>query len=116
MNDEKNKAKAEILINALKGKNQLKEIEGFCDLVENPDTLRGIKIVKIIGSSYDKSRAIEYLLETKDQLVSIIRDFIKSYNYVIDFISELSANAINNINDDQNDGGNDNEKNWNAAW
>ena len=111
MNDEKNKAKAEILINALKGKKQLKEIEDFCDLVGNPDTLRGIMVVKFMGSSHDKSCAIEYLLETKDQLVSIIRDFIKSYNYLIDFMSELSANAINNINDDQNDGGNNNEEN-----
>ena len=111
MNDEKNKAKAEILINALKGKNQLKEIEDFCNLVENPDTLRGIKVIKFMGSTYDKSCAIDYLLETRDQLVSIIRDFIESYNYVIDFMSEMSANAINNINDDQNDGGNNNEEN-----
>ena len=110
MNDEKNKKKAEVILSALKGKNQLKEIEGFCDLVENPDTLHSIMIVKTIGSHYDKSRTIEYLLETNEQLISIIRGFIETYNYVIDFMSELSAEAIDNINDDQNDGGIKNEK------
>jgi hypothetical protein len=105
MNDEKNKKKAEVILSALKGKNQLKEISEFCDLFEDRDTLHGIMIAKIIGSNYDKSRAIDYLLETNEQLISIIRGFIETYNYVIDFMSELSAEAIDNINDDQNDGG-----------
>lgn len=110
MNDEKNKKKAEILISALKGKNQLKEISEICDLVENPDTLHGIRIIKTIGSHYDKSRTIDYLLEANEQLISIVRGFIETYNYVIDFMSELSAEAINNIDDDQNAGGTKNEK------
>lgn len=110
MNNEKNKKKAEVILSALKGKNQLKEISELCDLFEDRDTLRGIRIVKIIGSNYDKSRAIDYLLETNEQLISIIRGFIETYNYVIDFMSELSAEAIDNINDDQNDGGIKNEK------
>lgn len=110
MNNEKNKKKAEVILSALKGKNQLKEISELCDLVVDHNTLHGIKIVKAIGSHYDKSRAIDYLLETNEQLISIIRGFIETYNYVIDFMSELSAEAIDNIKDDQNDGGTKNEK------
>ena len=110
MNNEKNKKKAEVILSALKGKNQLKEISELCDLFEDRDTLHGIGIIKTIGSNYDKSRAIDYLLETNEQLISIIRGFIETHNYVIDFMSELSAEVIDNINDDQNDGGIKNEK------
>lgn len=110
MNDEKNKKKAEVILSALKGKSQLNEISEICDVFENPDTLHGIMIAKIIGSNYDKSRAIDYLMETNEQLISIIRGFIETYNYVIDFMSELSAEVINNIDDDQNDGDTKNEE------
>ena len=110
MNDEKNKKKAEVILSALKGKNQLKEISELCDFLCNEKQIKTYKVVKVVGTSRDKDLAIDYLLETKDQLISIIRGFIETYNYVIDFMSELSAEAIDNINDDQNDGGIDDEK------
>ena len=109
MSDEKNKKKAEVILSALKGKNQLKEISEFCDFLCDEKQIKTYKVVKVVGTSHDKELAIDYLLETNEQLISIIRGFIETYNYVIDFMSELSAEAINNI-DDQNNGGNNNEK------
>lgn len=110
MNNKKNKKKAEVLLSALKGKNKLKEIEDFCNFLNDEKNIKTYKVIKVVGTSHDKDLAIDLLLETHEQLISIIRDFIESYNYVIDFMSELSAEAIDNIDIDQNDGGIDDEK------
>lgn len=110
MNDEKNKKKAEVILSALKGKNQLKELSEFCDFLCDEKQIKTYKAVKVVGTSHEKNFVIDLLLETNEQLISIIRGFIETYNYVIDFMSELSAEAIDNINDDQNDGGTKNEK------
>ena len=107
MNDEKNKKKAEILISALKGKNQLKEISDMCDLICREDVKQDLNFARIAGTSVQKNAAIDYLMGVNEQLISVIRDFIDAYDYVIDTMSEISATALDN---NTNDGGIKNEK------
>ena len=107
MNNEKNKKKAEILISALKGKNQLKEISDMCDLICREDIKQGLNFIRMAGTSVQKNAAIDYFMGVNEQLISVIRDFIDAYDYVIDTMSEISAISLDNNN---NDGGIKNEK------